>query len=54
MHWLLKCLMLQAILEMEGIDTSEFGPEVLACLPATPWTISPEEIAKRRDLRLSR
>lgn len=46
-----KYICLQAILEMEGVDTSEFTDEVLACLPPTPWHISPEEIGKRRDLR---
>ena len=45
---------LQAILEMEGVDTSEFTEEVLACLPPTPWQIKPEEIAKRKDLRSHR
>lgn len=48
---LMLCLFLQAILEMEGVDTSEFSEEVLACLPPTPWQISPGEIFKRKDLR---
>lgn len=43
--------LLQAILEIEGVDTSEFSPDILACLPATPWCITSEEISKRKDLR---
>lgn len=39
---------------MEGVDTSEFTEDVLACLPPTPWQIQPEEIAKRKDLRALR
>jgi exoribonuclease R len=27
---------------------------VLACLPPTPWSISPEELARRRDFRETR
>jgi len=42
---------LQAILEAEGVHTEEFSQEVLDCLPPTPWSIAPQEIAKRRDLR---
>ena len=42
---------LQAILEMEGVDTSEFSEEVFACLPPTPWQINSDEICRRRDLR---
>ncbi|XP_043989133.1 DIS3-like exonuclease 2 isoform X1 [Gambusia affinis] len=35
-----------------NVDFSEFPQEVLDCLPRTlPWTIPPEEIEKRRDLR---
>uniref|UniRef100_M4AB91 DIS3-like exonuclease 2 n=1 Tax=Xiphophorus maculatus TaxID=8083 RepID=M4AB91_XIPMA len=35
-----------------NVDFSEFPQEVLDCLPKTlPWTIPPEEIEKRRDLR---
>ena len=45
------CACLQAILEMEGVDTSEFSEDVLACLPPTPWQISPSEISRRKDLR---
>lgn len=43
-----------AILEMEDIRGREGGgwePEVLACLPPLPWSIAPEELAKRRDFR---
>ncbi len=42
---------MQAMLQMESVRDMEFEREVLACLPATPWTISPAEISKRRDLR---
>lgn len=42
---------MQAMLQMESVRDNEFEPEVLACLPATPWTISQAEISKRRDLR---
>lgn len=39
------------LLEYE-VDFSEFSEEVLACLPKNlPWTIPPEEISRRRDLR---
>uniref|UniRef100_H3CR27 DIS3-like exonuclease 2 n=1 Tax=Tetraodon nigroviridis TaxID=99883 RepID=H3CR27_TETNG len=39
------------LLEYE-VDFSEFSDEVLDCLPKNlPWTIPPEEISKRRDLR---
>lgn len=41
------------LLEYE-VDFSEFSDEVLDCLPNNlPWTIPPEEIRKRRDLRYS-
>lgn len=34
------------------VDFSEFSMEVLDCLPKNlPWTIPPEEIRNRRDLR---
>mmetsp|Transcript_57804 Transcript_57804/g.183268 ORF Transcript_57804/g.183268 Transcript_57804/m.183268 type:complete len:232 (-) Transcript_57804:191-886(-) len=36
------------------IHPAEFEEDALACLPATPWSISQEEIKKRRDLRLHR
>ncbi|XP_060049774.1 DIS3-like exonuclease 2 isoform X2 [Erinaceus europaeus] len=42
----------EGILTEYGVDFSDFPPEVLDCLPqARPWTIPPEEITKRRDLR---
>ena len=44
-------ILMQAILEMEGVDISEFAEDVLQCLPPTPWQISPQEISKRKDLR---
>uniref|UniRef100_A0A3P9N1Q2 DIS3-like exonuclease 2 n=1 Tax=Poecilia reticulata TaxID=8081 RepID=A0A3P9N1Q2_POERE len=35
-----------------NVDFSEFPQEVMDCLPKTlPWTIPPEEIEQRRDLR---
>jgi DIS3-like exonuclease 2 len=43
-----------AILEMEGIRADDFSEEVLACLPPTPWSISDEELAARRDYRGAR
>ena len=45
---------MQALLQMESVKDTEFEPEVLACLPATPWSISEAEISMRRDLRSSR
>ena len=44
----------QALLQMESVRDTEFEPEVLACLPATPWSISAAEIGRRRDLRDTR
>uniref|UniRef100_A0A6J0VBH9 DIS3-like exonuclease 2 n=2 Tax=Pogona vitticeps TaxID=103695 RepID=A0A6J0VBH9_9SAUR len=42
----------EGILMEYGVDFSDFSPEVLRCLPQSlPWTIPPEEMAKRRDLR---
>lgn len=39
------------LLEYE-VDFSEFSEEVLDCLPKNlPWTVPPEEISTRRDLR---
>eukprot|EP00160_Parvularia_atlantis_P017685 Unigene6193_Nuclearia_a/m.19052 Unigene6193_Nuclearia_a/g.19052 ORF Unigene6193_Nuclearia_a/g.19052 Unigene6193_Nuclearia_a/m.19052 type:complete len:1438 (-) Unigene6193_Nuclearia_a:54-4367(-) len=38
------------LLEHE-VDFDEFSPEVIACLPPTPWSTTPEEIARRRDVR---
>ena len=45
---------MQALLQMESVKDTKFEPEVLACLPATPWSISDAEITARRDLRRSR
>ena len=44
----------RAMLEMEGVADVPFGPEVLACLPPVPWTISAAELAGRRDFRSAR
>ncbi|KAM3605193.1 uncharacterized protein V6R79_022077 [Siganus canaliculatus] len=42
----------EGILTEYDVDFSEFSDEVLDCLPKNrPWTIPPEEIEKRRDLR---
>ena len=43
-----------AFLLQQGIQQThlqDFSEEVMACLPETPWTISDEEVSKRRDLR---
>ncbi|KAM4868027.1 DIS3-like exonuclease 2 isoform X3 [Urocitellus parryii] len=42
----------EGILTEYGVDFSDFSSEVLECLPQSlPWTIPPEELSKRRDLR---
>ncbi|XP_056421507.1 DIS3-like exonuclease 2 isoform X2 [Hyla sarda] len=42
----------EGILTEYGVDFSEFSNNELQCLPKNlPWTISPEELGKRRDLR---
>ncbi|KAM6152350.1 DIS3-like exonuclease 2 [Erethizon dorsatum] len=42
----------EGILTEYGVDFSDFSSEVLECLPQSlPWTIPPEEVSKRRDLR---
>ncbi|GAA6222449.1 DIS3-like exonuclease 2 isoform X1 [Lates japonicus] len=42
----------EGILTEYDVDFSEFSDEVLDCLPKNlPWTIPPEEMSKRRDLR---
>ncbi|XP_060772943.1 DIS3-like exonuclease 2 [Neoarius graeffei] len=42
----------EAMLMEYDVDFSEFTDEVLACLPqGRPWTISPDELRRRRDLR---
>eukprot|EP00198_Chlamydomonas_reinhardtii_P003968 XP_001693304.1 3'-5' exoribonuclease [Chlamydomonas reinhardtii] len=43
-----------ALLEMEGIRSGDFEPDVLACLPPTPWRITEQDIAARRDYRSTR
>ncbi|KAG2425885.1 hypothetical protein HYH02_014948 [Chlamydomonas schloesseri] len=43
-----------ALLEMEGIRSGDFEPDVLACLPPTPWRITEADIASRRDFRSTR
>lgn len=44
---------MEGLLLEHSIDTTEFGPEVLAALPAnhTTWSIPQEEVAARRDYR---
>ena len=45
----------QALLMAENVNDDDlFDEEILACLPATPWTIPAEEFALRRDLRKTR
>lgn len=42
----------EGILTEYDVDCSEFSDEVLNCLPKNlPWTIPPEEMTKRKDLR---
>ncbi|KAI8085938.1 uncharacterized protein B0P05DRAFT_466383 [Gilbertella persicaria] len=41
----------QAVLEDNHIIEQPFGNKALKCLPQVPWSISQEEIDKRRDLR---
>lgn len=42
----------EGILTEYDVDFSEFPCEALECLPKNlPWTIPPEEMRKRRDLR---
>lgn len=42
----------EGILVEHEVDFSEFSEEVLDCLPKNlPWTIPPEEMTKRKDLR---
>ncbi|XP_034558408.1 DIS3-like exonuclease 2 isoform X2 [Notolabrus celidotus] len=42
----------EGILTEYDVDSSEFSDEVLDCLPKNlPWTIPPEEMKKRKDLR---
>ncbi|XP_032080819.1 DIS3-like exonuclease 2 [Thamnophis elegans] len=42
----------EGILAEYGVDTSDFSPDVLQCLPQNlPWAIPSDEFARRRDLR---
>ncbi|XP_036410600.1 DIS3-like exonuclease 2 [Megalops cyprinoides] len=42
----------EGILTEYDVDFSEFSEDVLSCLPQDlPWTIPPEELHRRRDLR---
>lgn len=44
-----------ALLAQEGVhDDDQFTPDVLGCLPASPWAPTPEDIASRRDFRSQR
>ena len=45
----------QALLLAENVNDDDlFDDDILACLPATPWTIPQDEYAVRRDLRDAR
>ncbi|BDA45360.1 DIS3-like exonuclease 2 [Coccomyxa sp. Obi] len=44
----------KAMMHMEAVTDEPFSDAVMACLPVTPWSISDEEIARRRDLRSTR
>lgn len=42
----------EGILMEYDVDFSDFSSEVLECLPKNlPWSIPPEELSARRDLR---
>lgn len=42
----------EGILMEYDVDFSDFSSEVLECLPKNlPWSIPPEEVSTRRDLR---
>ncbi|KAJ2354922.1 hypothetical protein GGF43_002986 [Coemansia sp. RSA 2618] len=41
----------ELILEENGVSTEPFPPNVLRCLPKTPWRIPPVELKRRTDLR---
>uniref|UniRef100_A0A670ZGV3 DIS3-like exonuclease 2 n=1 Tax=Pseudonaja textilis TaxID=8673 RepID=A0A670ZGV3_PSETE len=42
----------EGILAEYGVDTADFSPDVLQCLPQNlPWVIPSDELARRRDLR---
>ncbi|XP_026547784.1 DIS3-like exonuclease 2, partial [Notechis scutatus] len=41
----------EGILAEYGVDTADFSPDVLQCLPQNlPWVIPSDELARRRDL----
>ncbi|XP_012445850.1 DIS3-like exonuclease 2 isoform X1 [Gossypium raimondii] len=42
---------INAILYENAIHCADFSPQVLSCLPSTPWEIPSKEIQTRRDLR---
>ncbi|XP_077415346.1 DIS3-like exonuclease 2 isoform X2 [Vanacampus margaritifer] len=43
----------EGVLIEYDVDFSEFSDEVIGCLPRNvPWNIPPEEMAKRKDLRM--
>ncbi|KAL1170962.1 hypothetical protein V6Z11_A05G248000 [Gossypium hirsutum] len=42
---------INAILYENAIPCADFSPQVLSCLPSTPWEIPSKEIQTRRDLR---
>ncbi len=39
------------LLHEYNVTTTEFSKDVMACLPSSSWSITPEIIAKRNDLR---
>ncbi|KAL0462391.1 UNVERIFIED_CONTAM: Exosome complex exonuclease RRP44A [Sesamum latifolium] len=49
----LRTCLLQVVLIENDIDARPFSSQVLACLPALPWSVSAEDIANpiRQDLR---
>ena len=44
----------QALVAMEGIRTVNFSEAVQECLPSGSWSITPSDVAQRRDLRSKR
>ncbi|KAJ9567030.1 hypothetical protein OSB04_002996 [Centaurea solstitialis] len=40
-----------AILFQNAVDSSDFPPEAMACIPRVPWRIPEDEFRHRRDLR---
>ena len=39
----------QGVLHAEGVIDEPFSEEVLMCLPAEEWSITPQDRAERRD-----